>query len=222
VDLVSERRWSWRPLCWRPARLPAVQQRPGRVQRAPADLDAGGRCVGADVGQRQGGVQPEAADGVEDALAGLRELGGEGRAARGLSAAKRGRMPRIVFSVEYGAIVSGARVGQRLGSRQRGYRMGVKKPSRSDVRAIMENMTPDEYSRLRRHWSRMGLWFGMTGGVPAGVAYVCWGTAVGSVAALMVLLSFASIPVSWRIQRRFLCETRWAREHGFGTGRDHA
>lgn len=80
------------------------------------------------------------------------------------------------------------------------------------VRQICANMSPDEKKDVAMQGRIYGVWVALTFAIPIGLAVAVRGTVVIVIAAIAVLIHIACIPLWWKSQRRFLCNTKWARE----------
>jgi hypothetical protein len=88
-----------------------------------------------------------------------------------------------------------------------------------EVRDICRNMTGAERSEVSRLGALYGVWVGLTFGAPLGLAFGYRSEPFVAIAAAMVTVHLAWLPLWQRRQRRFLCSTAWARERGFTPGR---
>ena len=84
-----------------------------------------------------------------------------------------------------------------------------------DVRRICGHLSEPETTRLQRRAAMYGVWVAATFAVPLGAAIAYPGLYTLIVAAVLILIHIACIPLWLAKQRSFLCSTRWAREQGF-------
>ena len=88
-----------------------------------------------------------------------------------------------------------------------------------EVREISAHLTPEERSEAILYGLLWGLWvvtagFGSFWIIKSFPAPGCW-----IVASVIALLFFASLPPWFRMQRRFLYSTAWAKAHGYTAGK---
>jgi hypothetical protein len=83
-----------------------------------------------------------------------------------------------------------------------------------EVRDICAHMTAAEKAEASRRGGFYGVWVAATFAVPLSLAFVERSLWLAVLAAVLVTIHIACIPIWQRMQRRFLCSTAWAREHG--------
>jgi hypothetical protein len=83
-----------------------------------------------------------------------------------------------------------------------------------EVRDICAHMTDAEKAELSRRSGFYGAWCAATVGIPSSLAIVGRSQWLVVLAAGLVAIHIACVPVWQRMQRRFLCSTAWADEHG--------
>lgn len=80
------------------------------------------------------------------------------------------------------------------------------------TRRICANMTPEEKEAALMRGTHYGVWVAITFAVPLGFAVAFHNTAVMFIAAILIAIHIACIPIWQRWQRQFLCSTEWARQ----------
>lgn len=88
-----------------------------------------------------------------------------------------------------------------------------------EVREICSHMTDAEKAEVARRGGFYGFWVAATFAVPLSFAIIERSLLFIVVAAVLVAIHIACVPIWQRMQRRFLCSTVWAREHGITTDR---
>lgn len=83
-----------------------------------------------------------------------------------------------------------------------------------EVREICAHMTDTEKAEVSRRGGLYGLWVAATFGGPLPFAIVYGHPALIAIAAVLIVVHIACIPVWQKMQRQFLCSTAWARAHG--------
>jgi hypothetical protein len=88
-------------------------------------------------------------------------------------------------------------------------------PFQSDeVRQICAHMSSEEIEAAARRSRIYGSWVAWTFALPIGFAVVDRSAVVIALAAILVCIHIAYVPLWRRSTRRFLCDTKWAREQG--------
>jgi len=95
------------------------------------------------------------------------------------------------------------------------------------VRQVVAHLSPEEKETLLLRSRNYGRWVAFTFAMPIALAVVLRDTVVIVIAASLVSIHLACIPLWQKSTRRFLCSTKWAREQGldpaqlklFGLGR---
>jgi len=75
-------------------------------------------------------------------------------------------------------------------------------------------MTDTEKAEASRRGGSYGLWVAATFAIPLSFAIVERSQLLMVIAAVLVVIHIACIPIWRKMQRRFLCSTAWARERG--------
>ena len=83
-----------------------------------------------------------------------------------------------------------------------------------EVRDICAHMTEAEKATASRRGAIYGLWCAATLAVPFALAISQRSWSIVLLAAVLIAVHVACLPVWFRMQRRFLCSTAWARECG--------
>jgi hypothetical protein len=83
-----------------------------------------------------------------------------------------------------------------------------------EVREICMHMTDGEKAVASRRGGLYGFWVFATFAGPLSIAVVYPQPGLIAIAAVLVVVHIVCIPVWQRMQRKFLCSTSWAREHG--------
>lgn len=83
-----------------------------------------------------------------------------------------------------------------------------------EVRDICAHMTEAEKAAASRRGGFYGLWCAATLAGPLSLAISQRSWPVVLMAAVLIAMHVACLPVWFRMQRRFLCSTAWARERG--------
>ena len=83
-----------------------------------------------------------------------------------------------------------------------------------EVRDICAHMTDAEKAETSRRGGLYGFWVAATFAVPLAFAIVERSLLFIIIAVVLVAIHIVCIPIWQRMQRRFLCSTTWAREHG--------
>lgn len=93
-------------------------------------------------------------------------------------------------------------------------------PFQSDlVRQICENLTPDERRQITKRGVLYGLWVAATVAIPGSQLSMALAAGrvnpvLATIASVLVFLHLACIPVWQRMQKQFLCQTKWAVSRG--------
>jgi hypothetical protein len=88
-----------------------------------------------------------------------------------------------------------------------------------EVRDICTHMTDAEAAEASRRAGFYGLWVAATLAIPLGVAISGHSLLFTVIAVLLITVHVFCIPIWQKMQRRFLCSTAWAREHGITSDR---
>jgi hypothetical protein len=83
-----------------------------------------------------------------------------------------------------------------------------------EVRDICAHMTDAERARLAERGGAYGLWSAGTLALPLAVALTSRSVLTFVIAAVLITVHLICIPIWQKQQKRFLCSTAWAREHG--------
>jgi hypothetical protein len=75
-------------------------------------------------------------------------------------------------------------------------------------------MTESEKAETSRRGGLYGFWVFATFAGPLSLALMYRHPVLVAIAAVLVVVHIACIPIWQRMQRNFLCSTSWAREHG--------
>ncbi len=89
----------------------------------------------------------------------------------------------------------------------------------AEVREICMHMTDAERAEASRRSGLYGLWVFATFAGPLSFAVVFRQPALMAVAAVLIVIHIACVPVWLKMQRRFLSSTTWATEHGVAADR---
>jgi hypothetical protein len=81
-----------------------------------------------------------------------------------------------------------------------------------DVRQICAHLSPDEKETLVQRSKNYGGWVAITAAMPIAVAVMFHNTVVIVLAAILVSIHLACIPLWQKSVRQSLCNTKWARE----------
>ncbi len=84
-----------------------------------------------------------------------------------------------------------------------------------DVRQICAHMTEAEKREASRRGAFYGLWVAATFAIPVSLAVVAPNPTLLVIAAVLIVIHIACLPLWFRRQRRYFCSTAWAREQGF-------
>ncbi len=88
-----------------------------------------------------------------------------------------------------------------------------------EVRDICTHMTDAERAEASRRAGLYGIWVAATFAVPLAFAMSERSHLFTVIAAVLVTIHVICIPIWQKMQRRFLCSTAWAREHGITSDR---
>jgi hypothetical protein len=83
-----------------------------------------------------------------------------------------------------------------------------------DVRQVVAHLSPEEKETLLQRSRNYGRWVALTFAMPIALAVVLRDTVVIVIAAILVSMHLACIPLWLKSTRRLLCNTKWAREQG--------
>jgi hypothetical protein len=83
-----------------------------------------------------------------------------------------------------------------------------------EVREICAHMTDAEYWEASSRGGFYGLWTAATFAIPVSFIVGERSQWLMVVAAVLIVIHIACIPIWQKMHRRFLCSTAWAREHG--------
>jgi hypothetical protein len=89
----------------------------------------------------------------------------------------------------------------------------------SEVRQICAHMTDSEEAEVKRRSESYGVWVAVTLAIPLAFAVVARNVIFTLIAAVLITIHVACIPIWQRMQKRFLCSTVWARERGITADR---
>ena len=84
-----------------------------------------------------------------------------------------------------------------------------------DVRQICAHMTEAERRGATHRGALYGLWVAATFAVPVSLAVVAANPTLVVIAAVLIVIHIACLPLWFRRKRRYFCSTSWAREQGF-------
>ena len=84
----------------------------------------------------------------------------------------------------------------------------------SQVREICAHVTPAEKQRIVRHGFGYGLWVAATVGLPINIALQAQHVVAWVIAAGLLLVHLAALPMWQARVRRMLCATEWAKSQG--------
>ncbi len=84
-----------------------------------------------------------------------------------------------------------------------------------DVRKICAHMTEAEKQKGIRKGALHALWVTTTLAIPVSLAVVAPNPTLVIIAAVLIVIHIACLPLWFRRQRRYFCSTSWAREQGF-------
>lgn len=88
-----------------------------------------------------------------------------------------------------------------------------------ELREICAHMTDSEKAEVLRRSGLYGFWVAATFAVPLASAIAERRVVFTLIAAVLVTIHVACIPIWQRMQKRFFCSTVWARERGITADR---
>lgn len=80
-------------------------------------------------------------------------------------------------------------------------------------------MTGAEKAEAMCRGGLYGIWVAVTFGIPLSLILIAQSPLLLALAAALVVIHVVCIPIWQKMQRRFLCSTVWAREHGIDPDR---
>ena len=83
-----------------------------------------------------------------------------------------------------------------------------------EVRDICAHMTDAERAKASARGGAYGVWSAVTCALPLTLAFTSRSLGAIVVAAVLITIHIICIPIWQKQQKRFLCSTDWAREHG--------
>ncbi len=93
------------------------------------------------------------------------------------------------------------------------------------AKGIVDHLTPEENEKPMASARIYGAWGAITGGIPIGLLTGLFNDLVLMmgfpndltmvIAAILVTAHVVCIPLCFRWQKKFLCSSQWARQHGF-------
>ena len=84
-----------------------------------------------------------------------------------------------------------------------------------EIKEIVDHLTEAENDRLLAAARRYGVWCGLTASLPVTVAIVFPSFLTLLLGALLVTVHVIRIPFVFRSQKKFLCSTQLAIQHGY-------
>jgi hypothetical protein len=88
-----------------------------------------------------------------------------------------------------------------------------------DVREICTHMTKAEKREGQRRGALYGLWVAATFAIPLSQAMFFPNPALVTIAAILIIIHIACVPLWLGRQRKYFCSTAWAKEQGFSPER---
>lgn len=84
-----------------------------------------------------------------------------------------------------------------------------------DVKEIVDHLTRAENDKLLAAARRYGVWCATTGAIPIGLSVAFPSPFNILLAVVLLTIHLIRIPFYLRWQKKFLCSTDWAKEHGY-------